>query len=210
MPTHAQSPMNRSQHHVLLPDGQEAYLGEAFTVGEILNKTDWYILVSAIQTAKHDELPRDCTLEVPTRGHRPALSFDDQIRRMDLEVQIGESAQHPNLVKVYRKEDTPAGPVIVMEPLAKGNLSERIGNGLPFTDALVLFEKLCQAVDTLHQCPLLPIVHCNISSDSVYFGRNDDEPKMGGLTTAQIIADETFRSIPLAPYLCPELLRNRN
>lgn len=122
-----------------------AVLGGRYRLDQVLGQGG----MATIFRATDDKLGR----EVAVKVLRPEYGTDAQfVERFKHEAQAAASLSHPNIVQVYDYGTDPAGPYIVMEQVAGGDLSVVLGErgALPPTAVARTGQQVAEALGAAH------------------------------------------------------------
>jgi beta-lactam-binding protein with PASTA domain len=136
-----------------------ALLGGRYRLDQVLGQGG----MATIFRATDDKLGR----EVAVKVLRPEFGTDAQfVERFKHEAQSAASLSHPNIVQVYDFGNDPAGPYIVMEQVAGGDLSAVLGErgALPPTAVARTGQQVADALATAHATGL---VHRDIKPSNI-------------------------------------------
>jgi hypothetical protein len=135
-----------------------------FQLEQVLGRGGMGVVYRATDTT----LQRKVALKtLPRVGRRDADRLREEARRM-------ASIEHPHLARIHGLEGWAGIPVLVMEFLVGGTLSERLKGPWPWRDALALGVSLCDALVAMHARGL---VHRDLKPSNVGFAA-DGAPKL--------------------------------
>ena len=92
--------------------------------------------------------------EVAIKVLPPSLAIDaDRRARFEREARVLASLNHPHIATLYGIEESPAGPVLVMELVDGDTLADRLAMIGPFAarEALTIAEQMAAALEAAHQ-----------------------------------------------------------
>ena len=128
--------------------------------------------------------------------------------RIEREVSLTASMDHPNLVPVYDVGGVNGRAFVVMALLEGGNLSDRLADGpLPFAETLLAVAAVADALGHVHRAGVL---HRDVTPRNVLFD-GDGRAHLSDFGVA-FVADapritDTGIVVGSAPYLAPEQVR---
>lgn len=136
------------------------------------------------------------------------------VRHFKQEERILAGLTHPNIAQLYGGEVTPQGvPYFVMEYVEGKRLDDYCrDNGLPISERLELFRKICSAVAYAHQ---RLVIHRDIKPANIRVTA-DGEPKLLDFGIAKLLnpdtatigeATMTFAAVMTPDYASPEQVR---
>ena len=103
-----------------------------------------------VYRARDTRLGRDVALKV-----LPGDWAADAHRRtrFDREARLLAALNHPNIATLYGVEETPAGPVLVMELVEGTTLADRLalGDRFPLAEALAIAQQVATALEAAHE-----------------------------------------------------------
>lgn len=121
------------------------------------------------------------------------------------EAQAMLRVQHENVVRVYSAEMEASGPVIRMEYMPAGSVSDQYGTkAAPALTAVKLLEGACRGVEALHTAGLL---HRDLKPANLMIGASGDV-KVSDFGLACGERDAALAPIGYVPHLPPEVLPN--
>lgn len=125
----------------------------------------------------------------------PRISAELSLR-LRSEARSMAAVTHPNLALIYGAESWRGVPVLVMEYLAGGTLTQRLDEPAPVVDTLKLGATLAEALDTMHAQGLL---HRDVKPSNIGF-TTAGVPKLLDFGLARIL-DESLGALPPADNL---------
>lgn len=153
-------------------------LPDRFEVLEVLARTESEEIVRA----------RDRLLQREVQISRPSDSSSTPAGAQDLQRSLRQAralarVQHPGVVRLLDVIETPAGPLLVLDPVAGETLAERMARDGPLDPESVrdLGAKLCDALEAVHG---VGVVHRGISAGNIVL-RADGSPCLAGFTFAK-------------------------
>lgn len=162
-----------------------------------------------VYEAIHERTGRRMALKVMSH----ALTSDEDRARFLREGQLAASIHHPNIVHIHSCEETEGAPVIAMEFIDGGTLTERIRSQGPFA-VTAATELVLQLIDGLEAAAARGILHRDIKPSNCFL-QSDGTLKIGDFG----LSISTFRPVeaPKPPsgsilgtpaYASPEQLRS--
>jgi serine/threonine-protein kinase len=112
--------------------------------------------------------------------------------RLRVEAETMAAVGHPHLVTIYGAETWRGTLVLVMEYLAGGTLTSRLGRPQPADEVMALGEKLADALQAMHAQGLL---HRDIKPSNIGF-RADGHPKLLDFGLARLVEEARAGSMP--------------
>jgi eukaryotic-like serine/threonine-protein kinase len=170
-------------------------LGQRFALGELIGRGT----CSEVYRAHDLLLDRDAAVKIFPVADDP---------RIEREVSLTASMDHPNLVPVYDVGSVNGRAFVVMALLEGGNLSDRLADGpLPVTETLLAVAAVADALGHVHRAGVL---HRDVTPRNVLFD-GDGRAHLSDFGVA-FVADapritDTGIVVGSAPYLAPEQVR---
>ena len=102
-----------------------------------------------VYRGRDSRLNRDVALKVLL----PAVATDaERLARFNREAQVLASLNHPNIAHIYGVEQSPDGPLLVLEFVDGPTLADRIAHGrLPVDDAIAIARQIADALEAAHE-----------------------------------------------------------
>ncbi|MDD7923179.1 protein kinase domain-containing protein [Actinomycetospora chibensis] len=170
-------------------------LGQRFTLGELIGRGT----CSEVYRAHDLLLDRDAAVKIFPVADDP---------RIEREVSLTASMDHPNLVPVYDVGGVNGRAFVVMALLEGGNLADRLADGpLPVAETLLAVAAVADALGHVHRAGVL---HRDVTPRNVLFD-SDGRAHLSDFGVA-FVADapritDTGIVVGSAPYLAPEQVR---
>ena len=170
-------------------------LGQRFALGELIGRGT----CSEVYRAHDLLLDRDAAVKIFPVADDP---------RIEREVSLTASMDHPNLVPVYDVGGVNGRAFVVMALLEGGNLSDRLADGpLPVAETLLAVAAVADALGHVHRAGVL---HRDVTPRNVLFD-GDGRAHLSDFGVA-FVADapritDTGIVVGSAPYLAPEQVR---
>jgi hypothetical protein len=170
-------------------------LAQRFALGELIGRGT----CSEVYRAHDLLLDRDAAVKIFPVADDP---------RVEREVSLTASMDHPNLVPVYDVGGVNGRAFVVMALLEGGNLSDRLADGpLPVTETLLAVAAVADALGHVHRAGVL---HRDVTPRNVLFD-GDGRAHLSDFGVA-FVADapritDTGIVVGSAPYLAPEQVR---
>lgn len=170
-------------------------LGQRFALGELIGRGT----CSEVYRAHDLLLDRDAAVKIFPVADDP---------RIEREVSLTASMDHPNLVPVYDVGGVNGRAFVVMALLEGGNLSDRLADGpLPLAETLLAVAAVADALGHVHRAGVL---HRDVTPRNVLFD-GDGRAHLSDFGVA-FVADapritDTGIVVGSAPYLAPEQVR---
>ena len=168
--------------------GAEAWPPDSMRVGSRIGVFEVVALLGAggmgeVYRASDSRLGRDVALKVlpadwATDAHRRA--------RFDREARVLAAINHPNIATLYGVEDTPTGPVLIMELVEGTTLADllALGDRVPLADALAIARQVATALEAAHE---RGIIHRDLKPSNIIL-RPDGTAKVLDFGLAKALA----------------------
>jgi eukaryotic-like serine/threonine-protein kinase len=126
------------------------YLGRYY-LAERLGEGGMAVVYKAYDT----RLERDVAIKIIRSGAFPADAIGEVLKRFEREAKSLARLSHPNIVKVYDFGEHEGSPFLVMEYLPGGTLKKRLGQPLPWQEAVRLILPVARGIAYAHQHGIL-------------------------------------------------------
>jgi serine/threonine-protein kinase len=147
-------------------------------------------------------------VKVPRQDFDWTAELQERWRR---EIEIQQRLRHPNIVRIERVHDSPAGPCIVMPYLEGGSLRARLSRSRPeVREVLHVFRLLVGGLKAAHD---ENIIHRDIKPGNILFGA-DGNPYLADFGLGRDLSDAEELTLPgcllgTRPYWAPQQARGR-
>ncbi|MEW5939752.1 MAG: bifunctional serine/threonine-protein kinase/ABC transporter substrate-binding protein [Chloroflexota bacterium] len=111
--------------------------------------------MAVVYKAFDTRLDRDVALKVIRRGAFPPDMLDHMLKRFEREAKSLAKLSHPNIVGVIDYGEHEGSPYLVMEYLPGGTLKGRVGQPLPWQEAVRILLPIAQALEYAHEQNLI-------------------------------------------------------
>lgn len=120
--------------------------------------------MATVYKAFDTRLERDVAIKIIRRGAFPEEQLERILARFEREAKSLAKLSHPNIVKVYDYGEHAGSPYLVLEFLSGGTLKQKLGQPLPWQEALTLMQPIVDALAYAHE---RKIVHRDIKPSNV-------------------------------------------
>lgn len=131
---------------------------------------------------------------------------DRTLKRFEREAKLLARLTHPNIVKVTDFGEFEGKPYLVMEYLAGGTLKQKMGNPMPWQEAVQLLLPIAEALSYAHSQNM---IHRDVKPANILF-RQSGQPMLADFGIAKIDLDETLdltstsAAVGTPEYMAPE------
>lgn len=163
--------------------------------------------MATVYKAFDTRLERDVAIKVIRRGAFPAEQQDRILARFEREAKSLAKLSHPNIVKVHDYGEHDGSPYLVLEYLPGGTLKQKLGQPLPWQDALTLMQPVLDALAYAHEHK---IIHRDIKPSNIILAEKG-QPMLTDFGIAKILdlddghtITSTGVGIGTPEYMAPE------
>ena len=147
--------------------------------------------MAIVYKAYDTRLERDVAIKIIRRGAFPPDQLERILKRFEREAKALAKLSHLHIVKVLDFGEHEGSPYLVMEYLPGGTLKERLGQSIPWQEAVRILTPIAEALDYAHEHG---IVHRDIKPSNILLTEKG-QPMLTDFGIAKILETDETASI---------------
>jgi formylglycine-generating enzyme required for sulfatase activity/tRNA A-37 threonylcarbamoyl transferase component Bud32 len=147
--------------------------------------------MATVYKAYDTRLERDVAVKIIRRGAFPLEQLDSMLKRFEREAKALARLMHPNIVGVIDYGEYKGSPYLVMPYLPGGTLKEKLGQPMPWQEAVRLLLPVAQALEYAHA---QNIIHRDIKPSNILLTSNG-LPMLSDFGIAKILDTEAGQTL---------------
>lgn len=163
--------------------------------------------MASVFKAYDTRLEREVAIKVIRKGAFPPDSLDRLLQRFELEAKAMARLSHNNIIKIHDYGEYEGSPYLIMEYIPAGTLKQRMGQPIPWQEAIKIIIPIAQALAYAHKHE---VIHRDIKPANILMNLQN-QPMLTDFGIAKMLEGEdghtltgTGVGIGTPEYMAPE------